>query len=992
MADADAADTRFDGPFLPKHGEMSRRIREYDWSTTPLGPLAQWSRPLRTTAALMLSSAVPLVLLWGEKGTMIYNDAYAGFAGGRHPGLLGQEVLKGWPEAAELNAEVMRVGLAGGSLSFKDRELTLNRNGRPSVCWIDLDYSPVYDDAGVPRGVIAVVVETTDRVLADRALRNERSKLAALFTQAPSFMALLEGAEHRIALANPNYLALVGNRPVVGLTVKEALPEASAQGYVELLDTVYRTGEPFRANGAIYATQTEPGGPEDERIVDFVFQPIRDGGDAVTGIFVQGIDVTQRAHEQKRREALYKLTDLVRSVEDPVELGYGASEIVGLTLGAIRVGLSRIDPEVETLIAERNWTSAGVKPLADLLPLRNFGSFIDSLKAGEFTVVSDVRSDPRTSAPTATAALEAYQTRAFVNVPIHENGRLAAVFFVNAAEPRNWSQEDLDFIREAAERTRTATERLRTEKARREAVDALAKLNATLEAQVAERTAERNLLATIVEETDAFVQVADLDYRWLAINRASVEEFERLFGVRPKVGDRMLDLLEDQPSEREAVKALWSRALAGEEFTAVSEFGDPRHIAERQSYEIKFNVLRDEQGRRIGAFQVVTNITDRVRAEAKQAQLQEALRQSQKMEAMGQLTGGVAHDFNNLLMPIIGALDMLQRRLEMPAREARLVDGALQSADRAKTLVQRLLAFARRQPLQSGAVDVPTLVKGMSDLVSSTTGPRIVVRSDVPPDIPPALGDANQLEMALLNLCVNARDAMPDGGTITVAARAERPPADVAVRRRDEMHVRLSVIDNGAGMDEETARRAVEPFFSTKGIGKGTGLGLSMVHGLASQLGGALTIDSRLGSGTRIDLWLPISRDQAAPARSAEMADLDSFKGRVLVVDDEPFVRMTTADMLQSLGYETEEAEDAREAERRILDGERFDLVVSDHLMPGMSGAELARKIRERFPKVPVLIVSGYADMKGVSSDLARLSKPFRQAELADAIKKLQAG
>jgi signal transduction histidine kinase/CheY-like chemotaxis protein len=586
--------------------------------------------------------------------------------------------------------------------------------------------------------------------------------------------------------------------------------------------------------------------------------------------------------------------------------------------------------------------------------------------------------------------LEAYHTRAFVNVPILEQGRLAAVFFVNVSKTREWSQEDLEFIREAAERTRTATERLRTEKARREAVTALEKLNATLEAQVAERTAERNLLAKIVEETDAFVNVLDLDYRWLAFNRAGATEFERVFGVRPKVGDRMLDLLDDQPGQRAAVEALWSRSLAGEEFTTVAEFGDLRRLPHRHSYEIKFNALKDDEGRRIGAFQVVTDITDRVRAQAKQAELQEALRQSQKMEAMGQLTGGVAHDFNNLLTPIVGALDMLQRRLTLAPREARLVDGAIQSADRAKTLVQRLLAFARRQPLQSGAIDVPALVAGMSALVASTTGPRIIVQSDVPVDIPPALADANQLEMALLNLCVNARDAMPDGGTIAIAAQAERPPADVAVRRRDETHIRLSVTDTGAGMDEETARRAVEPFFSTKGIGKGTGLGISMVHGLAAQLGGALTIDSRPGSGTRIDLWLPISKDASEPTRVAERSRSETFKGRVLVVDDESLVRMTTADMLQSLGYETEEAEDAHEAERRLLDGERFNLIVSDHLMPGMTGVELARRIRERFPEVLVLIVSGYAEAKGISPDLPRLGKPFRQAELADAIKKLQ--
>ena len=939
---------------------------------------------------MTLSSPAPIVLLWGPQGTMIYNDPYGNFAGKRHPDLLGQDVRKAWPEAIDLNDKVMRVVMAGGSLRFKDQELVLNRCGSPEVCWIDLDYSPIYDEEGVPRGVIAIVVETTDRVLADRALQGERLRLATLFEQAPSFMAMLDGPDHKIVLANPNYIALVGNRPVLGLPVAKALPDAVAQGYLELLDRVYRTGETFKANGAIYVQQAELDGPAETRILDFVYQPVRDARNLVTGIFVEGLDVTDRANEEKRREALTRLTDLVRMTQDPVELGYCASEIIGETLGASRVGYSRIDPEAETLITERDWTASGVGSLAGILPLREFGSFIDSLKAGEFTVIDNVRDDPRTCGPTSAAALEARNASAFVNVPVLEQGRLVAVFFVNSSQIHHWTKEELAFIREGAERTRTASERLRVEDARKEAVNALERLNATLETQVAERTAERNLLATIVEETDAFVHVVDLDYRWLAINKAGADEFARVFGPYPKVGDRMLDLLSDQPAERAALEAIWSRALAGEEFTTTAEFGDPVRVSKRHCYEMKFNTLKDADGVRIGAFQVVTDITDRVRTELERAQLQEALRQSQKMEAMGQLTGGVAHDFNNLLTPIIGGLDMLQRRLTLGPREARLVDGALQSADRAKTLVQRLLAFARRQPLQSGSVDIRALVASMAELVSSTTGPLITVQTDVPEHIPPALADANQLEMAILNLCVNARDAMQDGGTITIRVRAEMPDAKIGFGRRHEHYLRLSVIDTGAGMDEETAKRAIEPFFSTKGVGKGTGLGLSMVHGLASQLGGVLNIASRLGSGTQIDLWLPISRDAAIQNAGPDRANLATFKGRALIVDDESVVRMTTADMLQSLGYETEEAENALEAEQRIVGGEFFDLVISDHLMPGMSGVELAKRIRERRPEVQVLIVSGYAEVKGIPADLPRLSKPFRQADLADAITRLQ--
>ncbi|WP_235514982.1 ATP-binding protein [Sphingomonas sp. Leaf25] len=517
------------------------------------------------------------------------------------------------------------------------------------------------------------------------------------------------------------------------------------------------------------------------------------------------------------------------------------------------------------------------------------------------------------------------------------------------------------------------------------ALEDLRELNHTLEARVAERTAERNILASILETTDATVNVLDLDYTWLAINGAGVTEFERVFGVRPRVGDNLLALIADQPEQMALVRSVWDRALAGEEFTAIEVFGDTDRGHARRAYEMKFNRLYDDAGNRIGAFQFVTDVTDRLRAEADLREAQDALRQAQKMEAMGQLTGGVAHDFNNLLTPILGSLDLLQRRAGLSPRELRLIDGALQSAERARTLVQRLLAFARRQPLQRGAVDLSALIGGMADLIGSTIGPQTALTTMVSADLPPALADANQLEMAVLNLCVNARDAMPGGGRITIAAdlpdAAEARDAGVSAGR----YVRLSVIDTGTGMTADIAVRAIEPFFSTKGIGKGTGLGLSMVHGLALQLGGTMAIVSAPGVGTRIDLWLPVSAAAVVENGGGEDADPLQFRGRALVVDDEPLVRMTTAVMLQNLGYDTVEVDSATEAER-VLNTRRFDLVVTDHLMPGPSGAWLARTVRDRMPGVAVLIVSGYAEVDGLPADLPRLTKPFREAELARAI------
>jgi CheY-like chemotaxis protein len=370
---------------------------------------------------------------------------------------------------------------------------------------------------------------------------------------------------------------------------------------------------------------------------------------------------------------------------------------------------------------------------------------------------------------------------------------------------------------------------------------------------------------------------------------------------------------------------------------------------------------------------------------------EEALRQSQKMESMGQLTGGVAHDFNNLLTPIVGALDMLQRRGLGGEREQRLIAGAAQSAEKAKVLVQRLLAFARRQPLQPVAVDVAKLVTGMADLVSSTTGPQIKVVVDAADELPPAKADPNQLEMALLNLSVNARDAMPEGGTLRISATADTVPAGSYAKVRPGRYVRVSVADTGTGMDEATLARAVEPFFSTKGVGKGTGLGLSMVHGLALQLGGALTIQSKPGLGTNIELWLPQS--EAAPEAPDVAPEAEPMWGcgTALLVDDEEFVRMSTADMLGDLGYRVVEVASAEEALRMIGKGVRVDVIITDHLMPGMTGTDLARAVRDRRPDRPVLVVSGYAEVDGVASDLPRLTKPFRKDELAASLAGLTA-
>jgi signal transduction histidine kinase/ActR/RegA family two-component response regulator len=379
------------------------------------------------------------------------------------------------------------------------------------------------------------------------------------------------------------------------------------------------------------------------------------------------------------------------------------------------------------------------------------------------------------------------------------------------------------------------------------------------------------------------------------------------------------------------------------------------------------------------------------RVEQRTAERQAALEQlheAQKLETLGQLTGGVAHDFNNLLTPIVGTLDLLQRKLAgQDARTDRWIVNALQSGERAKTLVQRLLGFARRQELSSAPVDVAALIEGMRDLVASSIGPTIELRLRCARDLPQALADPNQLELAILNLCVNARDAMPDGGSLTIAAESALIGPGSETKLSPGEYLRLSIIDTGTGMEPATLARAVEPFFSTKEMGRGTGLGLSMVHGLTAQLGGAFVLGSEPGRGTRADLYLPVTHDRADPDLLAAQGPVTEGPPRtILVVDDEELVRKGTAEMLRALGHIAYEAEGGAEALMTLAVIAEIDAVVTDYKMPHMDGAELARRIRAQRPDIPILLISGYTGAADPVAGLPRLNKPFGLNELACAL------
>jgi signal transduction histidine kinase/CheY-like chemotaxis protein len=379
-------------------------------------------------------------------------------------------------------------------------------------------------------------------------------------------------------------------------------------------------------------------------------------------------------------------------------------------------------------------------------------------------------------------------------------------------------------------------------------------------------------------------------------------------------------------------------------------------------------------------------------------QLEEQLRQSQKMEAVGQLTGGIAHDFNNLLTGITGSLDMVRRRLSLGQFENvdRLIDAAQTSAQRAASLTHRLLAFSRRQSLDVRALDVNRLVASMEDLLHRTLGEQIALSVGLDPDLWIAISDANQLESALLNLAINARDAMPDGGRLMIQTANAHLTAIDSRRHGDLVgdFVMILVNDTGTGMSHEVARKAFDPFFTTKPIGQGTGLGLSMIYGFAKQSGGHVEIESAPGAGTTIKLYVPrFSGEIPREAAIFPVRPLPAARGEtILVVEDDPSVRLLVLELLDDLGYQTIEAVDSRAALPVLQSSQRLDLMVSDVGLPGMSGRQLAEVARQHRPDLKILFITGYAETAAVRGDflagsMEMMLKPFAIDQFANKIR-----
>jgi signal transduction histidine kinase/ActR/RegA family two-component response regulator len=516
----------------------------------------------------------------------------------------------------------------------------------------------------------------------------------------------------------------------------------------------------------------------------------------------------------------------------------------------------------------------------------------------------------------------------------------------------------------------------------------LADLNETLEARVDAAIAEHKVLADIVESTDALVLVLDPDYRVLAVNRASAGEFERCHGVRPRVGDSILELLKDRPVPKAGLERVWSRALGGEQFTDIlpvegSDGG-------RLFHEMKFNTLYDRQGRLIGAYQFVYDVTQRLEDQERLRKTESALRQAQKMEAVGQLTGGVAHDFNNLLMAFSSGMYLLDQPMDADRRR-RVVESMRQAVERGTALTRQLLAFSRRRPLEPKIVDLEAQLHGMHEMLQRSLRGDVEVEMTFDDGLWAVEVDPGELELAILNICVNARDAMPEGGAIRIAARNARNLLLPAYTDS----VTLSISDTGVGMSTEVVARAFEPFFTTKEVGKGSGLGLAQVYGFVNQSKGQVAIDSDVGRGTTVSLTFPRSEGEAAvpapaseaPAAAARQAESTrGSRAEVLLVEDDLTVATLTTEMLGSIGYAVLHVKSAAAALDTLAAGRTIDVVFSDVMMPGgMSGVDLAREVRRRRPDLPVVLTTGFIEVArtAMAEGLQVLVKPYQLETLA---------
>jgi PAS domain S-box-containing protein len=972
--------------FLNGGGDLARLIAEFNWSETPLGPIASWSAPLRTATGIILRSPLAMVIMWGRDGILIYNQGYAEISGQRHPATLGAKTVDAWPEVAAFNAHVIDTVLAGGTLSFKNQRFTLFRNGAAEDVWLDLAYSPICDERGEPAGVLAAVVETSARFLADERLRiAQHVGRFGTFEWFPQQQRVVASGAYRdiyglpptgditdaqlLALMPPEDVAKTGHGRI-GL---EENPLAYAEYRIRRADTgevrwIARRGEILSAGEA--------------------------AGERYIGV---AWDITEKKRAELNDAFLASISDRLRDVSDAGGIVETAARMLGAHLGVGRVGFGEIDDSGATVIVEHEWTDGAMPSLAGPFALAGFGSAaLARLHAGKTVRMNDCRQNSAFTEPGIAAAFEQIGMRAGIAVPLVRDGRFKGLLYAHSATPRTWDDGEAAVVQRVALRTWDAAQRARAERRLRDSEQTFREFAQAMPVKVWAANPQGQLY---------WFNDQVFTYTGAAHGQLEAAGWVDYF----------------HPDDRASLITAWTKSLRnGSNYATEGRLR--RHDGAWRWHINRASPIRGEAGQILRWIGTNTDIEEQRRALAELAELnatleqrvaerteslriaEEALRQAQKMEAIGQLTGGIAHDFNNLLTGITGSLAMIQRRLAAGRTGDidRFMEAATSSAQRAAALTHRLLAFARRQSLDMKPVAVDALVEGMADLLRRTLGEQVQLRLALASRAWHALTDPHQLESAILNLAINARDAMPAGGELTietnnlVAGEAQASGAAEPEALEPGAYIAIAVSDTGTGIPLAVIDKVFEPFFTTKPVGQGTGLGLSMVYGFTRQSGGQVRIKSVPGEGTVVTLYLP--RVVAAPDADAklELAIPVGAGQTVLVIEDNPAVRMVIVEVLRELGYHALEAGDAEAAMPVIESSRPIDLLVSDVGLPGMNGRQIAEHARRSRPSLKVLFVTGYAEGAASRSGflapgMAMMTKPFAIEALASKISEMMA-
>ncbi|HZF75954.1 MAG TPA: PAS domain-containing protein [Acetobacteraceae bacterium] len=959
-------------------------MRGLDWAVTPLGPPKRWPQPLRTLVAVMLGSAQPMFVAWGPARIMLYNDAYAPICGTRHPAALGRPFAEVWPDIMAEIGPILDRAFAGESTHMDDIALTLHRNGYAEEAHFAFSYTPVRGEGGAVEGMFCACTETTAQVMAERARRAAEARMRGLLDSiTDAFLAM--GRDWRFTHVNTEAERLLGRAAadLIGREVWAEYPGLMGSEFEQIYRRAAATGEA----GSVTAHYAEH-----DRWYEVRAYPWADG----ISVFFRDVTGERRAEAELRESEarlrfLGELDEATRALCDPVEVMAAATRLLRQRLGATRCAYADVDVDGDGFSIREDATAPGHPRSVGTYSLDLFGPRAAAdMRGGRTLLVHDVAAE--------LAPGEGRETflgigiHAIVCCPLVKAGRLAAMMAVHQAEARAWTPEEVRLIEATVERCWAHVERVGAE------------------ARLREGEARFRTLADAMPQMvwstrpDGFHDYYNA--RWYAFTGMPEGATD---------GEGWNDMF--HPEDREGAWACWRRSLAtGEPYEV--EYRLRRHDGAYRWVLGRALPLRDEAGRILRWFGTCTDIDDQKRAsevlarsrlelerlvEARTAELlraaeerrraEEAMRQGEKLAALGQLTGGVAHDFNNLLQVVSSGAQLLRRPGLPEGRRTAILDGMVQAGQMARELTNRLLAFARHQPLAPQAFDMNARLAAMSELLRQTLGSGVRVRTELAADLWPVHCDPGQLEVAVLNLAVNARDAMPEGGTLTL--RTYNAVLEGAGERQPGDYVCLVVEDTGAGMPPAVLARVFEPFFTTKAVGKGSGLGLPQVFGFARQSGGDVVVESEPGRGTAVALHLPRAKAGAQapePGRGAVVEAMQSSAGQtVLVVEDNEQAGDFAAQLLEELGYRTLHALDAEEALAMLgADPRGIDAVFSDIVMPGrMGGMELAAVVRRAYPHVAVLLATGYSALlatEGAPEGVEVLTKPYRLDHLAAAL------